>query len=171
MESASTKLSPVQNQGTENIIRVKSSFKKLCYIYRIQQPKNWLYRFTFHACLSVNLLTGFFVGLTVGVLVSFNVRMSPHRSEQCWNASTSLHSDRELDKARLVTIHIILVPGLQRLKVIHARNKHIYTRLLSHGKTVLNGHYWSVRCMQTKLKSLAITFVLVYTTLIYATKN
>jgi len=74
-------------------------------------------------------LTGVFVGQTIGVLVSFNVRMSPHRSEQCRNASTSLQANSELEEARLVTIHIVLVPGLQRLKLIHARNKHIYARL------------------------------------------
>lgn len=73
-------------------------------------------------------LIGLFVGLKVGVFVSFNVRMSSHRSEQCWNASMSLQSDSELDQVCLVTIHITLVPALQRPKLIHARNKHIYAR-------------------------------------------
>jgi len=91
--------------------------------------------------------TGLFVSLTVGVVVSFNVRMSPYRSEQCWNVSTTLQSDSDSDEARLVTIHIIPVQGLQSLKLIHARSKQIYARLYSHGKTVLNEHYWSVRCI------------------------
>jgi len=72
----------------------------------------------------------------------------------------------------MVTVHIILVHGLQRLKLIHARSKQIYARLYSHCK---NSAEWALLVgplyLDKTVKSLAVTFVLVYTILIYANNN